>query len=437
MTNTNVDTDWLRAAAGARPHSVAVIDDDGSRFTYAELDAHAAAIAEQIGTADTDRGLIRLVEIGDVDYQTIVNLWACWRSGVVPLVVDRDSPLPAKSPGLLESWLTCSAPGTHTVVLTSGSSGTPRPVRLSHGNVSAAVAASNELLGNNAEDRWLLTMPAFHIGGLSILWRSAAVAGTVVLHSKFDEARVAAAFRSGAVTMASLVPTMLYRLLEFDPGPYQGLKAILVGGAAARRELLERSLESGLPVLQTYGMTEAASQVATVVPGETVTSLGTVGRPLRGVSITTGVAGVGEIVIDGPTVFPGYLGEPDRVGGHPTGDIGYLDENGRLVVLGRVDDMIVTGGENVYPQSVADLLSSAPLLREVEVVAVPDPEWGQSLVAIAVADGAGRDQIETWAREWLPRHEIPKRWIFVAELPMLPNGKVDRSALADIARSDT
>ena len=256
-----------------------------------------------------------------------------------------------------------------------------------------------------------------------------------MVHQRFDADRVAEALRSGSVTIASLVPTMLYRILEIDEGPYTGLRAILLGGAAASRELVERALDAGLPVLQTYGMTEACSQVATVLPGEAHDSLGTCGRPLDGVEISTGGAGVGEIVVSGPAVSPGYLGEPDRDGGHSTGDIGYLDEKGRLVVLGRADDMVITGGENVYPVRVAEVLSTHHGVDQVEVVGIPDPEWGQALVAIVVADAAVRSGIEGWAQQRLPRHEIPKQWAFVDAIPLQSAGKVDRTALYDIARS--
>jgi O-succinylbenzoic acid--CoA ligase len=152
------------------------------------------------------------------------------------------------------------------------------------------------------------------------------------------------------------------------------------------------------------------------------------------VSVSTGEAGVGEIVVSGPTVSPGYLGEPDRTGGHNTGDIGYLDDNGRLVVLGRVDDMVVTGGENVYPQRVADVLGRSRHVSRVEVVPVPDSEWGQALVAVVVGEESALPRLEQWARDRLPNHEIPKHWIYVGRMPMLSGGKVDRVALAEIAR---
>ena len=399
----------------------------------------ADAAAQRLRESGVEEGDVTLLAVGDVGSPLVSTLWGAWRMGVAPLVIDQDSPMLAQWGSTLRSLWEQGPTGTessrlHTVILTSGSGGWPRPVRLTEANVAAAVSASAAHLGNTESDRWLLTLPLFHIGGLSILWRSAHAGAPVVIHQRFDAERVAAVIRAGEISMASFVPTMLYRLLERDNGPYSGMRAVLLGGAAASRELVERGLEAGLPILQTYGMTEACSQIATVAPGEALDSLGTAGRPLQGVSIATGEAGVGEIVVSGPTISPGYLGEPDRVGGHNTGDIGYLDENGRLVVLGRADEMIVTGGENVYPSRVADVLSGHRDVDRIEVVGIPDPEWGQALVAVVVGERASRRRIERWAQGRLPRHEIPKFWAFVPSLPEQAGGKVDRSALYDIAR---
>ncbi|MDJ0665462.1 MAG: AMP-binding protein [Acidimicrobiia bacterium] len=433
------DTDWLARAAAQTPDAVAVVTDDGDAATYGRLDGMAGRAADLLSQTGVSAGDVNPVAVGDVDLDLVARLWAHWRLGVAPILVDARSPIQLRW-GSQAKDLAGSAPtglsSLHTVVLTSGSSGEPRPVRLTHHNVAAAIAASALRLGNTGRDRWLLVLPLFHIGGLSILWRSAAAGGTVVVHRRFQADRVATAFRDGMVTMASLVPTMLYRLLEIDPGPYEGLRAVLLGGAAANRELVERGLAAGLPILQTYGMTETCSQVATVVPGEQIESLGTAGRPLPGVTITTGEAGVGEIVVSGSMVSPGYLGESDRDSGHATGDIGYVDENGRLVVLGRADEMVITGGENVYPSRVASALAEHDALNQVEVVGVPDPEWGQSLVAVAVGDPAAQSALEAWAQQQLLRHEVPKRWIFVEALPVQAGGKIDRVALDEIARGD-
>lgn len=437
MDAATPQTDWLLHTARTNPRSIAVIDDDGAEFTYAQLSSMADEAVDAFSTTGALPGQVAMVPVSDLGAPCIARLWGAWRYGLAPLVIDENSPardqwgeqlreLPAEVDPK-------SAAALHTVILTSGSGGIPRAVRLTHGNVAAAVAASSARLGNDAADRWLLTLPLFHIGGLSILWRSAAAGGAVVVHRRFEAARVAAAVRKRQITIASFVPTMLYRMLDVDSGPYPRIRAILLGGAAASRELVERALESGLPILQTYGMTEACSQVTTVVPGEETVSLGTAGRPIAGMEIATGGAGVGEIVVAGPAVSPGYLGEPDREGGHPTGDIGYLDENGRLVVLGRADDMVITGGENVYPSQVAAVLAGHPEVEQIEVVGVPDREWGQALVGVVAGPSGAQASIEQWAQQHLPRHQVPKLWAFVDEMPRLAGGKVDRTAVQAIA----
>jgi O-succinylbenzoic acid--CoA ligase len=440
MTVQLPDTDWLARSAAATPAALALVADDGAEITYGELNELADDATTRMRANAVSRGDIIPITVGGADASLVSLLWGAWRIGAAPIVMDRNSPLRAQwetDLGRIWSVEHEVSPDDgallHTVVLTSGSGGDPRPVRLTHGNVAAAVTASEQRLGNSSDDRWLLTLPLFHVGGLSILWRSAAAGGTVVLHERFDPQRASAAIKDGSVSMMSLVPTMLFRILAADPGPYEGLRAVLLGGAAASRDIVEQGLDAGLPILQTYGMTEASSQVATVAPGEAFVSLGTAGRPLAAMEVATGEAGVGEIVISGPAVSPGYLGEPDREDGHRTGDIGYLDDKGRLVVLGRADDMVVTGGENVFPARVADVLSAYQSLDRVEVVGIPDPEWGQVLVAVVVGDVESKPRIERWAQERLARHEIPKHWAFVDSIPLLAGGKVDRIALFDIA----
>ncbi|MCP4965436.1 MAG: 2-succinylbenzoate--CoA ligase [bacterium] len=438
MTVQPPDTDWLAHVAAANPHSLALVTDDGAEISYGELNALADKTVARLQANSVTTGDIIPIAVGGADLSLISLLWGVWRIGAAPVVIDQNSPLRAQwETDLGRIWDVehDSTPDAllHTVVLTSGSGGDPRPVRLTHSNVAAAVAASEQRIGNTAADRWLMTLPLFHVGGLSILWRSAAAGGAVVLHEKFDPQRTSAAMKDGSVSMVSLVPTMLYRILAANPGPYAGLGAVLMGGAVASRDLVEQGLDAGLPILQTYGMTEAGSQIATVAPGEAFESLGTAGRPLAAMEVSTGEAGVGEIVISGPAVSPGYLGEPDRDGSYRTGDIGYLDDKGRLVVLGRADDMVVTGGENVFPARVADVLSAYQSFDRVEVVGVPDPEWGQVLVAVVVGDIDSQPRIERWAQERLARHEIPKHWAFVDAIPLLAGGKVDRVALFDIA----
>lgn len=445
-------TDWLRLAAAATPETTALAA-QGTALDYAGfdhlVDRTAASLVRELGVGEGSR--LGIACAADRRLDTVILLWATWRLGAVAVVLDpagRAVPAdPVREWGLVDvvtsvppadsavdHQVAFDAAAHHTWVPTSGSAGTPRPVILTHGNVATAVGASRRRLGNGPADRWLLVLPLFHVGGLSILWRAAEAGGTVVLHDRFDAVRVAAALRSGEVTVVSLVPTMLHRLLDTDPGPYPPPRAVLLGGAAAPRSLVERGLDAGLPVLATYGMTETCSQVATVTPGEERESLGTVGRPLDGFAVTIdrpGEDGVGEILVDGRAVSPGYAFEPPRSGPHRTGDLGRLDPAGQLVVAGRGDETIITGGENVSPAAVEAVLCTHPAVDQVVVHGAPDAEWGELVVAVVVAPGDTSTvfDLEGFARDHLTAAQRPRRWRFVPELPLLPNGKVDRRAV--------
>ncbi len=258
------------------------------------------------------------------------------------------------------------------VVFTSGTTGPPKGVRLSMLNLTAAASASADHLGHGPEDDWLLAMPLHHVGGLSIIVRQAYTGGSITLQPRFEVDSFAAAIK-GEVTMVSVVPTMLARLVAH--GPFGRLRAVLVGGGPIPEGLLEAAASAGLPVLPTYGMTETFGQVATLRPGS---PLERKAHPLPGVEFRTGPDG--RIAVRGPQVSPGYLGQPDRPDPwFVTSDLGEIDDEGALRVLGRADNVIVTGGEKVSPERVEAVLRTHPDVNEVVVVGVADPEWGQGL----------------------------------------------------------
>lgn len=305
------------------------------------------------------------------------------------------------------------------VVFTSGSMGNPKGVRLTVTNLTAAALASQQHLGHGPDDDWLLAMPLHHVGGLSIVVRQAFTGGSVTMLPRFEARRFAAAMTSG-VTMVSVVPTMLRRLLQH--GPFRGLKAVLVGGGPIPSGLLEEAAGRGLPVLPTYGMTETFGQVATLHPDA---PLDYRAHPLPGVEIQTGPDG--RIAVKGPQVSAGYLGEPDRPDvWFVTGDLGEIDDEGALRVLGRADNVIVTGGENVNPERVEAVVRGHPDVNEAVVVGVPDPEWGQIVVCVyqGKADGLG-----DFVAHSLPGYMVPQRWVRVDEIPVTPLGKPDRAAV--------
>jgi O-succinylbenzoic acid--CoA ligase len=405
--------DWVSHHAGQTPDALALVF-DGVVTTYAELDEAAARSAEELRSQGVEAGSLMPIAAVPVP-GTVVSLVAGARIGAV---VAPFGPTPPQ--GVLDR-----SAGAYAVVTTSGSSGDPKGVMLTTSNVTAAISASQARLGTDAGDRWLLCLPLYHIAGLSLIWRSLSAGGSVLIHDRFDAAKVAAALKSGEASVASLVPTMLHRLLDIEPGPFGGLKAVLLGGGPATRNLVQRALDAGLPVLPTYGMTETTSQMATVSPGEERQALGTVGRPLDGMVVTFED---GEILVEGPAVSPGYLGEPARSGPHHTHDLGHFDGEGRLVVTGRRDDIILSGGEKVVPQHVEAVLESFPGIDRAVVLGVADDDWGQAAVALIEGDPIDEAALGARARAALPTHEVPKEWVRVDELPLLPSGKIDRTA---------
>lgn len=310
-------------------------------------------------------------------------------------------------------------PGDATLVVhTSGTTGTPKGVRLTMENLETAAAASAQHLGHGPDDDWLLAMPLHHVGGISILVRQIYCGGSVTVLPGFDPGPVATAMREG-VTMVSVVPTMLRRIL--DLGPFHGLRAVLVGGGPIPAGLLEEADAVGLPVLPTYGMTETFGQIATLRPGS---PLEPKAHPLPGAEFE--IRPDGRIAIKSAQVSPGYLGEPDRDGPwFVTNDLGTIDQDGALRVLGRADTVIVTGGENVSAEAVEDLLRTHPDVADVVVVGVPDQDWGQMIVCVYSGDA---HDLEAWATERLPGFMVPKRWVRVPSVPQTPLGKPDREA---------
>ncbi|MGB9358364.1 MAG: AMP-binding protein [Acidimicrobiia bacterium] len=419
MTVT-LPNEWLRTYAEADSEAPAVVFAD-TTLSYGELDRRAERHAVRLAAAGVGPGILVPVEVA-LNPESIVELMGVDRAGGVAV------PAGEMSIGANQAV----DDDVSIIVPTSGSSGTPRGVLLTKQNIAAAIDASQRRLGNGPADRWLLTLPLSHVGGLSVVWRSLAAGGSIHLLSRFEADTAIAALRERAVTMASLVPTMLHRILERDPGPYGGLASVLLGGAPASAELVQRAIFAGLPVLQTYGMTEACSQVATVEPGTAIESLGTVGPPLSAVILSIDD---GEILVDGPTVSPGYLGEPPRYGPHHSGDIGYLDDHGRLVVTGRTDDVIITGGENVHPSTIEAVIASLPMAGQAVVVGAEDDEWGHIVVAVVEAESDQLPEIERIVRLRVARHEVPRSWVAVRELPLLANGKPDRAASLVIAET--
>lgn len=341
---------------------------------------------------------------------------------------------------------------THTIIYTSGTTGNPKGARLTYGNHWWSAVASALNLGLHPDDRWLACLPLFHVSGLSILMRSVIYGITAVVHDGFDPERVNAAIEEEGVTIVSVVATMLQRMLDaWGDRPYPPhLRCILVGGGPVPRPLLERCARWNIPVVQTYGLTETASQAVTLAPQDALRKLGSAGKPLlpNELRIIDGKTGnglpprkVGEITLRGPTVTPGYVNAPAateraiRNGWLHTGDLGYVDEEGYLYVVDRRDDLIITGGENVYPAEVEGVLMAHPAVAEAGVAGLPDAHWGQKVAAaVVLRPGASvsADDLQAFCSQRLATYKIPRHIAFVDALPRNAAGKLLRRSLPSL-----
>jgi O-succinylbenzoic acid--CoA ligase len=334
------------------------------------------------------------------------------------------------------------------VVHTSGTTGRPKGAMLTRAAITASAAASAQNLGWNDADRWLACMPLCHIGGLSIVTRCLLARAPFILEPRFDPGSVLEAIRRDRATLLSVVPTMLHALLEADrENLLARLRAVLVGGAAAPSALLDECARRGVLALTTYGLTEACSQVTSQRPRDPFTREVGSGKPLAGVDLrierdpSAPSSEIGRIQIRGPMRMLGYWGGPraplpalDPAAWFDTGDLGVLDEEGRLHVFARRTDLIVTGGENVYPAEVEQVIEAVPGVQRALVFGVPDERWGQIVAAAVVLDPARPASLDHLAAELtrgLAAHKRPRRLCAVDALPTTPSGKLDRASAVD------
>lgn len=336
--------------------------------------------------------------------------------------------------------------GTHSIIYTSGTTGSPKGVTLTSGNHLWSAIGSALNLGLNPGDRLLACLPMFHVGGLAVLLRSAIYGQPAVVHESFDPHRVNDAI-DGGVTVVSVVASMLARMLEARGDvPYPStLRAVLLGGGPAPQPLLEACAERGVPAVQTYGLTEAASQVATLAPADVLRKPGSAGKPLFPTELRIDCDGAdaapgeaGEILVRGATVSPGYWNRPEesaevfRGGWLHTGDVGCLDDDGYLYVLDRRDDLIISGGENVYPAEVEAALLSHPDVAEAGVCGVPDERWGSVPAASVVLRPGARvtaEELIAYCRRRLAKYKTPAMVRMVDALPRTAAGKLQRRLL--------
>lgn len=475
------------------PDAVA-LESANSAWTFEELDAAASALARRIEELRSDGGRVRIGHAFDLSAEGLVVIHAVARTDAVlapahvdwtprqierftatvnptamlvspgrawPGQWDRHSvSLPGFRPidlllptGRLRQGRAAPA-GTDAMISTSGSGGTPRTVCHSWAGLRANASAANARAEATSEDVTLATLAWSHIGGLGVVVRAAEAGSRVVCGpGRFDAAEVGSALVHHRVTLVSVVPVMLERLVRKLEAPPESLRRTLVGGAAVAQPLLEQAVEAGWPVSLTYGMTEMGSQVATVAPGGVATAVKSGdGRfdlrahVLEGFDVR--LADDRELLVSGPSMMLGTLegGSVDADGWHPTGDLGAEGAEGILEIVGRRANRLVSGGTNVDPEEVEAVLLAHPEVAAACVTGVPDDSWGDLVVAVMVAGPAldpGTDQeplgthdlvvrVDAWSRERLDGPRRPRRWRIVDALPQTATGKVDRAAVRSL-----
>lgn len=441
---------------------------DGGVVTYGELDQRATVLADRFRAWGAAQGVAATL-CATPGPNAVAALFGLWRAGCIAVPLHERLTPPevdyaqrtvlsalhidnhtlhslhevrrvAVSPNRASGF-----PGVVAFVLTSGSSGPPKALGFTRTAFAASASAAAARLGLGADDRWGLCLSLGHIGGLSLVVRAVMTGASVRLWPSFDADTLADTVLQGQVTHLAVVPVMLRNLLTRLGGRRvpRTLRCVLVGGAAAPRALVEDAWTAGLPVATTWGMTETASQVATAPPALARRRPGTVGRPLPGVEVrAAGRRSRGTLEVRGPTLAsvvvrgPGAPSEPLATGSggwFATRDLGRVDPDGLVWIEGRADAIIVSGGLNVSPAEVEQVIEALPGVREAVVFGLPDEKWGEVVAAVVECDtlSVTPEQVDRHCRARLARGRCPTRIAVVNELPRTWTGKVMRSRVGE------
>ncbi|MFR0608226.1 o-succinylbenzoate--CoA ligase [Limosilactobacillus balticus] len=463
---------WLLKQAATQPNQIA-IDDGNERLSFVELKKQVEGLVGKIDHLNPGSRVGLLATNSLMSYKLALAImcsgrtivWLNWRLASEELerqIKDSELQLCLVENSLWRSGMTkpfksysaflmtSADPGelipvfksnwVASIMYTSGTTGKPKGVLQTFGNHFYSAVSSALNLGLSSADKWLCVAPIFHISGFSIIMRGLVYGMTVRLVEKFRAEEIERILANEEVTIMSVVPFMLKKLIQQQNKTNihynSAFRCMLLGGGTIDRETLETCLQRSIPVVQCYGMTETCSQIVALRSVDALLKLGSVGQPLFSTQLK--LSKDGEILLKTPALTPGYLNLPDKLpskmidGWYRTGDIGHLDKEGYLYIDGRADEMLISGGENIFPQEVEQVYQRYPQINEVAVVGQTDPVWGQVPVAFVVSDRRlSTAELINYGYEHLARYKVPQHYIFVSELPKNASGKIRRFMLRE------
>lgn len=462
---------WLLKQAETQPAHIAV-DDGHEQLTFADLQVRVEKLVGKLNQLNPGDKVGLLATNSLMSYQLALAIissgrsivWLNWRladeelhrqiadSGLLLCLVEDSLWRAAmgrtfkkystflKQPIVKSSSLvaTFKLDQVASIMHTSGTTGKPKGVLQTFGNHFYSAVASALNLGLSPHDEWLCVAPIFHISGFSIIMRGLIYGMTVRLVDKFRVTTIEQILVNEPVTIMSVVPFMLKKLVSQQKMSHQrynkDFRCMLLGGGTINRSILEQCLQAKIPVVQCYGMTETCSQIIALRAQDALKKIGSVGQPLFTTQLK--LSNKGEILLKTPALTPGYLNLPAKLpakmidGWYKTGDIGHVDDDGYLYVDGRLDEMLISGGENIFPQEIEQVYQRYPGIKEVAVVGQADPEWGQVPVAFLVSDQqySGTELID-YGYQHLAHYKVPRRYFYVQSLPKNASGKIRRFIL--------
>ncbi|MGD8780426.1 MAG: AMP-binding protein [Ignavibacteria bacterium] len=460
MINTQLKSDWLKTQSELYPDNKFIYY-DGKSYSYREIESLVSVAASKFFNDGIKKNEYVFLTVKN-NFNFIISLFALWKLNAIPVIVSAGFKADelTKKIALLKKSRTVNDndliiknnrsysgdseySGTAIIIFTSGSTGIPKAVELTFENLYYSAVNSDSILKQTLGDKWLASLPFHHIGGFSVIIRAVLSGSSIIIPGEFTTSKIVENIKYKP-TLFSVVPTMLKRIVDFNVNCYLELKYILLGGAKCDLQLINKAMAQNYPLLKVYGSTETSSFVAANDLTDFNSNIESAGKPTGDNIIEIDCReneSTGEVIVSGKSVAKRYLNNDPALknklinGIFRTGDIGYHGENNNLYILSRKDDMIITGGINVYPAEIEKELLKINYVSEAAVFSTESTEWGEQVnAAVVLKKRIPGEEIKTILKEKIVGYKVPKKIYVVNEFPKTSLGKIDKNKLKDITK---